>query len=32
MQIWAGQSAALAKPIPARDIVLQMWEQAQALL
>jgi nitronate monooxygenase len=32
MQVWAGQSAALAKPIPARDLVFQMWEQAQALL
>jgi nitronate monooxygenase len=32
MQVWAGQSAAMAKPIPARDVVLQMWEQAQTLL
>jgi nitronate monooxygenase len=32
MQVWAGQSAALAKPVPARDLALQMWEQAQALL
>ena len=32
MQVWAGQSAATAKPIPAGDCVVQMWEQAQALL
>jgi nitronate monooxygenase len=32
MQVWAGQSAALAKPISARDLVLQMWEEAQAFL
>jgi nitronate monooxygenase len=32
MQVWAGQSAAMAKPIPARDFVLQMWEGAQAFL
>jgi nitronate monooxygenase len=32
MQVWAGQSAALAKPLSARDFVLQMWDQAQALL
>ena len=32
MQVWAGQSAALAKPIPAGGLVRQIWEQAQALL
>jgi nitronate monooxygenase len=32
MQVWAGQSAALARPVPAREVVLQMWETAQALL
>jgi nitronate monooxygenase len=32
MQVWAGQSAAMARPIPARDLVLQMWETAQMLL
>ena len=32
MQVWAGQSAAMAKPIPARDLVLQMWEEAEAFL
>jgi nitronate monooxygenase len=32
MQVWAGQSSAMAKHIPARDFVLQMWEEAQAFL
>jgi nitronate monooxygenase len=32
MQVWAGQSAALAKPIPAGDLVRQIWEAAQELL
>src|SRR5206468_9099915 len=32
MQVWAGQAAALAKPIPAGELVRQMWETAQALL
>src|SRR5262249_51954816 len=32
MQIWAGQSAALAKPMPAGDLVAEIWQQAQALL
>jgi nitronate monooxygenase len=32
MQVWAGQSASMAKPIPARDFVLEMWEEAQAFL
>lgn len=32
MQVWAGQSAAMARPLPARELVLQMWETAQALL
>jgi nitronate monooxygenase len=32
MQVWAGQSAAMAQSIPARDMVLTIWEQAQALL
>ena len=31
MQVWAGQSAAMAKPIPAGDLVNQMWKQAQDL-
>ncbi|MBV9452572.1 MAG: nitronate monooxygenase [Rubrobacter sp.] len=32
MQVWAGQSAAMAKPISAQDFVLQIWEEAQAFL
>lgn len=32
MQVWAGQSAALAQPIAAQEVVRQMWEQAQTLL
>jgi nitronate monooxygenase len=32
MQVWAGQSAAMAKPIPAADLVSQIWEDASALL
>jgi len=29
MQVWAGQSAAMAKPIPAADLVKQIWDQAR---
>jgi nitronate monooxygenase len=32
MQVWAGQSAAMAKPIPAGDLVKQVWDDARALL
>jgi len=32
MQVWAGQSAAMATPIPAGDLVHRIWEQARALL
>jgi nitronate monooxygenase len=32
MQVWAGQSAVMAKPIPAGDLVNQIWEQARGLL
>jgi nitronate monooxygenase len=32
MQVWAGQSAAMAKPIPAGDFVAQMWQRAQEFL
>ena len=32
MQVWAGQSAAMAAPIPAIDLVKRIWDQAQALL
>lgn len=29
MQVWAGQSAAMAKAIPAGDLVQQIWEEAR---
>jgi nitronate monooxygenase len=32
MQVWAGQSAAMAKPIPAGDLVREIWTTADALL
>ncbi|MBV8901698.1 MAG: nitronate monooxygenase [Verrucomicrobia bacterium] len=32
MQVWAGQSAALARPEPAGDFVRRIWAEAQALL
>jgi nitronate monooxygenase len=32
MQLWAGQSAALAKPMPAAELVASMWEKARWLL
>jgi nitronate monooxygenase len=32
MQVWAGQSAAMARPLPAGDLVRAMWEQARAFL
>jgi nitronate monooxygenase len=32
MQVWAGQSAAMARPIPAADLVREIWDQAQELL
>jgi len=32
MQVWAGQSAAMAKPVPAGDLVKQIWDEAGALL
>jgi nitronate monooxygenase len=32
MQVWAGQSAALAKPIPAGDLVRRIWHEAAELL
>ena len=32
MQIWSGQSAALAKPAPAAEMVRAMWAEASALL
>jgi nitronate monooxygenase len=32
MQVWAGQSAAMAKPIPAADLLREIWRDAQALV
>jgi nitronate monooxygenase len=32
MQVWAGQSAAMARPVPAGEFVREMWETAKALL
>ena len=32
MQLWAGQSAAMAKPIPAGELLREMWEKARELL
>src|SRR4051812_24402574 len=32
LQVWAGQSAAMASTAPARDVVLRMWEQARELI
>jgi nitronate monooxygenase len=32
MQVWAGQSAAMSKAIPAGTLVREIWDQAQSLL
>ena len=32
MQVWAGQSAAMAKPIPAGDLVRKIWQDARRYL
>lgn len=32
MQVWAGQSAAMAKPVPAGDLVAEIWSAARGLL
>jgi nitronate monooxygenase len=32
MQVWAGQAAAMAKAMPAADLVRQIWEAAQRFL
>jgi nitronate monooxygenase len=32
MQMWAGQSAALARAEPAADLATRLWTEAQALL
>jgi nitronate monooxygenase len=31
MQVWAGQSAAMAQAVPAGELVKQIWDQAEAL-
>jgi nitronate monooxygenase len=32
MQVWAGQSATMARPIPAGDLMREIWEGAQCFL
>jgi nitronate monooxygenase len=32
MQLWAGQSAAMARPIPASELLREMWTKAKELL
>lgn len=32
MQVWAGQSAAMAQPTPAGELVREIWRNAEALL
>jgi len=32
MQVWAGQSAAMAKPIPAADLVREIWKAAEDII
>jgi nitronate monooxygenase len=32
MQAWAGQSAAMARAVPAADLVREIWESALTLL
>lgn len=32
MQVWAGQSAAMARPLAAGELVAETWERARALL
>jgi len=32
MQLWAGQSAAMAKAVPAGELMRQMWDEAQGLI
>ena len=32
MQAWAGQAAALARAEPAGELVLRLWQEAEALL
>jgi nitronate monooxygenase len=32
MQVWAGQSAAMSREVPAHDLIKQIWADARALL
>ena len=32
MQVWAGQAAAMARPTPAGNLVVQIWNETQPLL
>jgi nitronate monooxygenase len=32
MQVWAGQSAAMAKPLPAATLLKEIWESARKFL
>ena len=32
MQVWAGQSAAMARPVPAADLFRTIWDEARPLL
>ena len=32
MQVWAGQSAAMAQPIPAGELASEIWAEAESLL
>jgi nitronate monooxygenase len=32
MQLWAGQSAAMSKPIAAGDLIREIWKEAATLL
>jgi len=32
MQPWAGQSAALARAVPAANLARDIWDEAQAIL
>ncbi len=32
MQLWAGQSAAMAQPVPAGELASRIWDEARALL
>jgi hypothetical protein len=32
MQVWAGQSAAMAQTVPAGELLTEMWREARRLL